>query len=793
MQKKELAFIGFTFLCIFHAPILAHSPHDFVPAVAVSPLYESDRTVLCSLIHNNTYILKSTDGGITWIPSQIGIADSRVRCFAFSPDFGNDNLVFAGTEEGIIFKSNDRGASWASHSSGLPKALVTALAVSPLFVLDRTIYAATKTEGIYKSENGGETWTPCNTGLGNLHVNTLSISPSFSTDQTLFAGTNCGLFKSIDRGMTWFDPVRSDSLPVTITALALSPGFDRDQALFAGVDGYGIYKSVDGGAFWERRSVGFDELHVNALTFSTAYATDKTLFAASRDNVYRCNNDGSYWFLMNDGLDKKAEQTNNHYFGFALSPAFEQDRTVFLASWEGVHKTKASATAWWHLNVFNQNLIRDMAISPDFGNDRTIFAGAYGGGVYRSQDGGEIWEATATGLRGTHISGLATSPDYGEDETVFAGNMYGVEKSADHGDFWICNKVNPDDFIYIRSLAVSPDYESDCTLFAANGSQGEYALYKTEDGGESYAPLNCPFDQARGLTISPSFGTDQTLFATTRDGIYRSRDGGFSWENRGPWFGTNYSCAISPDFQTDEILFAGTNGAGFFKSPDGGDTWYHLSADLDGMVINALGVSPQFTIDQTLFAATKSHGVFRSVDGGATWSPTGLHGIFLLSLVLSPSFAEDQTVFLGAWDGVYRTCDAGASWERVLDIHRWDNKSEFVIRNPFWSFYISEFASASHLIYSGLAKADAWMAFTGHSVSWIGERAPFGGIASVYVDGQFSVLIDLYSPQMEWQQVLFTQSGFGPGLHHIYIKVTGTKNPASTACYVFIDAFEVGY
>lgn len=793
MQIKGLALIGFFILCTLHTPILAHSPHDVIPAVAVSPHYESDRTVLCSLIHNNTYILKSTDGGITWLPSQIGIADNRVRCFAFSPDFDHDNVVFAGAEEGTILKSDDGGASWESHSNGLPRVTVTVLAISPMFAVDRTIYAATKNRGIYKSENGGTDWTPSNTGLGNLCVNALSISPSFNPDQTLFAGTNSGLFKSIDRGGTWFDPVRSESPQVTITAMALSPAFGQDQTLFAGVTDHGIYRSVDGGSSWERRSTGFDEIYINALTFSPAYASDKTLFAAGRDNVYRCNNDGAYWLPINDGLDLKAEQTDNHYFGFAPSPAFEQDRTIFLASWEGVHKSKASATAWWHLNVFNQNLIRDMAISPDFGNDGTLFAGAYGGGVYRSQDRGETWEATARGLKGIFNSGLATSPVYGQDGTVFAGNMYGVEKSVDHGDFWTCNSVNPNDFIYIRSLAVSPDYETDRTLFTANGSQGEYTLYKTEDGGETYVPITCPFNLARGLTISPEFGTDQTLFATTRGGVYRSQDGGFSWENKGPWFRTIFSCAISPGFQTDKTLFAGTNGAGFFKTHSGGETWYQVSADLDGMVINALGVSPQFMTDQTLFAATKSHGVYRSVDGGATWSPAGLQGIFLLSLIVSPSFSEDSTVFLGAWDGVYRTCDAGASWERVLDIHRWDDQSEFIIRNASWYSYVSELASASRLIFSGLPEAGVWMAFTGHSVSWIGERAPSGGIARVYMDGQFSASIDLYSPQEEWQQVLFTQTGLGEGLHYIFIDVTGTKNPDSTASCVFIDAFEVGY
>ena len=75
------------------------------------------------------------------------------------------------------------------------------------------------------------------------------------------------------------------------------------------------------------------------------------------------------------------------------------------------------------------------------------------------------------------------------------------------------------------------------------------------------------------------------------------------------------------------------------------------------------------TVDgETLVFAATFAGLFRSSDHAKTWAPTSLRDSvpFAETLVVSPNFTRDRTLFLGGQQGVYRSLDAGASWQHVL-------------------------------------------------------------------------------------------------------------------------------
>ena len=95
--------------------------------------------------------------------------------------------------------------------------------------------------------------------------------------------------------------------------------------------------------------------------------------------------------------------------------------------------------------------------------------------------------------------------------------------------------------------------------------------------------------------------------------------------------------------------------------------------------IDSIVLSPNFATDRTIFV-TGGGGVFRSTDGGASWQQ--LHGGLphdryydyyapSISLALSPDFATDHTMFAGIFIGdsmgygVYRSTDAGDTWQPV--------------------------------------------------------------------------------------------------------------------------------
>jgi len=94
--------------------------------------------------------------------------------------------------------------------------------------------------------------------------------------------------------------------------------------------------------------------------------------------------------------------------------------------------------------------------------------------------------------------------------------------------------------------------------------------------------------------------------------------------------------------------------------------------------------------------------------------------------------------------------------------------------------------------WSQQAGASMTVQFTGTAVQWIGPKNTNGGIAAVYLDGNPVASVDTYSPAGKlFQQVLYSATGLATGNHTLEIVVTGTKNAASSADTVVVDAINV--
>jgi hypothetical protein len=80
--------------------------------------------------------------------------------------------------------------------------------------------------------------------------------------------------------------------------------------------------------------------------------------------------------------------------------------------------------------------------------------------------------------------------------------------------------------------------------------------------------------------------------------------------------------------------------------------------------------------------------------------------------------------------------------------------------------------------------------FSGTGINWGTRKGPSQGIASVTIDGQAKGNVDLYATTSQG----FSQAypGLTFGKHTIVIKVTGTKDAASSNTSVAVDAFIVG-
>lgn len=139
------------------------------------------------------------------------------------------------------------------------------------------------------------------------------------------------------------------------------------------------------------------------------------------------------------------------------------------------------------------------------------------------------------------------------------------------------------------------------------------------------------------------------------------------WVLLGPEGGDARSLAFDPHDPSRVLL--GTSAGELYLSTDGGTQWSrfaHLGTDND-YVLDHIIVDPRDS--RTIFVAAWSvenvtGDVFRSRDGGRTWQPLpGMHGRSIRSMSMAPS--DPNTIVAGALDGVYRTRNAGETWERI--------------------------------------------------------------------------------------------------------------------------------
>ena len=199
---------------------------------------------------SNGGVFMSSDGAGTWSARNTGLTNIFVQTLAV--DFVTPATIYVGTSGGGVFKSVDAGVNWSAFNTGLTKTTINALALDT--VTPAIIYAGTMGGGVFKSINGGVGWSASNSGLltATATVNTLVVDPV--TPSTIYAGTTDGLFKSSDAGVTWslastgLGRLATATYSDPIISLVIDP--TTPTTLYTQVNGFGIYKSMDGGASW---------------------------------------------------------------------------------------------------------------------------------------------------------------------------------------------------------------------------------------------------------------------------------------------------------------------------------------------------------------------------------------------------------------------------------------------------------------------------------------------------------------------------------------------------------------
>jgi hypothetical protein len=81
--------------------------------------------------------------------------------------------------------------------------------------------------------------------------------------------------------------------------------------------------------------------------------------------------------------------------------------------------------------------------------------------------------------------------------------------------------------------------------------------------------------------------------------------------------------------------------------------------------------------------------------------------------------------------------------------------------------------------------------FTGTYLAWIAKTSPAYGKATVTLDEQPPVTVDLYSPASVYKNVVWNTGLLDVGTHTVRIAWTGTKNASATDTNIGVDAFDI--
>jgi photosystem II stability/assembly factor-like uncharacterized protein len=157
---------------------------------------------------------------------------------------------------------------------------------------------------------------------------------------------------------------------------------------------------------------------------------------------------------------------------------------------------------------------------------------------------------------------------------------------------------------------------------------------------------------------------------------------GLRWRLVGPFRGGR-AVAVSGVPGGDSKFYFGAVDGGVWKSTDAGTVWQPLFDAEPVASIGALAVAP--SDPRVIYAGTgesdirsdlaTGDGVYRSDDAGETWTHIGLEDSRQISRILVDP-TDARTVYVGVLGhaygpsderGVYKSSDAGAHWQRVLD------------------------------------------------------------------------------------------------------------------------------
>lgn len=437
---------------------------------------------------------RSTDDGVNW--SAISLPNPQVGSLAIDPE--NAALVYVGTSDGRVLKSTDGGTSWINANVGLHNSPVNRLVIDPRDTTN--LYAATAS-GVFKSGDGGASWREASSGA-SARIGFLA-SPGAGV---LLADSGWELFRSADIAESW----ERAGLPGLAHSYATDPNHPNLIYAFASTQDF-LYKSTDGGSSWSATPVDLRGMYLNTLAI--APSNPAILYASGHYDSYeehaviKSTDGGASWVRISKDLGAfrlVLDPVNpNSLYALAYTQC---DPGEFYDFCSAAFKSTDGGVSWYESNsdlpLGERDLditeINALAVDPE--NPRFLYAALSNRTVYKSSDGGLTWKIT--GLhpkpgeeKSYHQNILVIDPR--DSQTLYVGFGNVVYKSTDGGATWV--EINPDlpADLDILVLVIDPSG----TSLHVGTNRGVFDYYLATPCPEPLSPANQSFEAPGGLGV----------------------------------------------------------------------------------------------------------------------------------------------------------------------------------------------------------------------------------------------------------------------------------------------------
>ena len=595
------------------------------------------------------------------------------------------------------------------------------VAISGIPDQPNVFYMAPNNGGAWKTTDYGWTWNPIFDDQPTGSIGALAVAPS--NPDIVYVGSGEGLrrpdlsvgdgiYKSTDGGKTWqhlglrdaqqigcilVDPKDPNRLFVAALGHPYGPNAER-----------GIYRSLDGGATWEKvlykdENTGGIDLAFDPRNPQTIYGvmwasrrppwTTGGAYGAAGSGLYKSVDGGRTWRQLSKGLPSGSDLGR---IGLAIAPSDPQRMYAMVQSVKacGVYRSDDAGDSWQEVNREERVCGRgdDFAWVRVHPKERdTIFV--TNTSTYRSNDAGHSFTAIKGAPGGDDYHAVWINPE--NPQIIALASDQGATISVNGGATWSSWYNQPTAQFY----HVITDNQFPYWVYGGQQESGSAGIASRSDFGSitfrDWYPVGVeeygyvapdPLDAniiygGKGTRFNRVTGQTQDVSPVVlRTGKYR--------------FNRTAPLIFSP--ADPHALYLGSNV--IFKTTNGGTSWQIISPDLtreDPGVPASLGpfvegdpaqgkhrgviysLAPSPKDANLIWAGTDDGLIHRTRDGGKSWdnvTPTQLTPWSKVAQ-LDASHFDAETVYAAVnrfrlddlHPFIYRTHDGGKSWKLIVN------------------------------------------------------------------------------------------------------------------------------